>query len=525
MTSAAPGPVFVIGAPRSATTAIGRALACHPGFWTSDESFFMWQLYGQGRADAEYHRWAARPSSSWLRTEGVSREEFLAALGRGIDALFASRSRGRRWVDHTPEHTLMADDLAAMFPDARFLHVVRDGRRVVNSMLNVEATLAPDERAAMRADAFLPPWSRDFREACNTWTAYVREGEAFCDRFPDRALTIVHAEMERDPAGTMVAVLDFLDAPRDDGPATFLAGPRINSSFATAGGGPAAAADPWADWSNEQRRIFADVAGSTLCRLGFATPADLEVPEETAAKPALTPVNTLFPGRRPAWNEAEQRGWHPDVTAAEFWEVAGKTWDYTVVGFDQLVHLYDACRHLFTADVAGDLVDCGVLLGGSTMFMAEMCRRHGQRERVIWALDTFRGFLRRGPGDVDRDGKPVGVPNPLAHDIRPLAEANIRSIGLPPEGISIVQGDVCETVRLLPPRPIALLRLDTDTYDTTRAELETLYPRVAPGGVVIVANHGWALGQRAAVDEYFQGRPVPLFRVDGYARAMVKPAP
>lgn len=524
MTSAASGPVFVIGAPRSATTAMARALASHPGFWTSDETFFLSALYGQGRADAEHRRWASRPSSSWLRTEGVSREEFFAALGSGIDRLFASRSGGRRWIDHTPENTLMADDLAAMFPEARFVHVLRDGRRVVHSMIHVDSTLESEERSTMRDRAFLPAWSRDFREACCTWAAYVRAGEAFCRRLPERALTIAHADVERDPAATMAAVLDFLGAPRDNAPARFLAETRINSSFAAPGGAPAAAADPWAAWPPERRRIFAAVAGDELCRLGFAARADIEVPRGQPVGDGLTPINALMPGRRPAWNEAEQRSWHPDVIAPGFWEAAGVAWDYSLVGFEQLAHLHDACLHLFAAGVPGDFVDCGVMLGGTTMFLAELCRRHGQDGRRIHALDTFRGSLRRDAGDVDRDGNPVGSPQPTAPDIRSLAEANIRSVDPGLGRVSIVPGDVCETARRLPERPIALLRLDTDTYATTRAELEILYPRVSCGGIVVVANHDWSMGQRAAVADYFRGQPPPLFRIDGYARAMVKPA-
>lgn len=526
MTSATSGPVFVIGAPRSATTAVAHALARHPDFWTSDETFFLSALYGRGRADAEYRRWASRPSSSWLRTEGVSREEFFAALGRGIDELFLSRSGGRRWIDHTPENTLLADDLAAMFPAARLVHVVRDGRRVVHSMIHLESTLEADERSTMNDRAFLPAWSHDFREACCTWAAYVRAGEAVCRRLPDRAITIVHADLERDPATTMAAVLDFLDAPRDAGPAAFLAETRINSSFVSAGGVPGiAAADPWAAWPPERRRIFAAVAGDELCRLGFATRADIELPPEAAGAAGVTPVNALIPGRRPAWNEAEQRAWHPDVTAPEFWDVVGTTWDFTVMGFEQFVHLHDACLFLFAAGIPGDFVDCGVMLGGSTMFLAEMCRRHGQDGRRIHALDTFRDSLRRDAGDVDRDGKPVGSPTPTAPDIRALAEANIRAVDPGLDRVSIVPGDACETVHRLPERPIALLRLDTDTAATTRAELEILYPRVSPGGIVIVANHDWSMGQRAAVEEYFRGQAPPLFRIDGYARALVKPAP
>src|SRR6185436_840077 len=78
-------PVFIIGAPRSGTTVLAVALSQHGQFWASDESFFMFGLFGNGRVDSEFQRWSARPSSSWLRTQKVAREEFLGFLGSGLN--------------------------------------------------------------------------------------------------------------------------------------------------------------------------------------------------------------------------------------------------------------------------------------------------------------------------------------------------------------------------------------------------------------------------------------------------------
>ena len=169
-----PDPVFVFGAPRSGTTALARALGMHGDFYVGDETFFLWELYGQGRVEKVFEQWATRPSSSWLRREQVSRDEFLAAVGLGINALFTRSSGHRRWIDHTPHHCLMADTLAGMVPGAKFLHVLRDGREVVNSMIHIAATVPAEELADMRARGFLPPWADDFRAACTTWRDAVR---------------------------------------------------------------------------------------------------------------------------------------------------------------------------------------------------------------------------------------------------------------------------------------------------------------------------------------------------------------
>ncbi|MFM9059146.1 MAG: sulfotransferase family protein [Planctomycetaceae bacterium] len=273
-----PDPVFVFGAPRSGTTALARALGMHGDFYVGDETFFLWELYGQGRAEKVFEQWATRPSSSWLRRERVSRDEFLAALGLGLNALMTRSSGARRWIDHTPHHCLMADTLAGMFPGARFLHVLRDGREVVNSMIHIAATVPAAELDDMKRRGFLPPWGHDFRAACTTWRDSARAAAEFCARQPARALTVIHGDLERNPEATLVAVLRFLDAPLEAGPAAFLRRDRINSSFTRPGGVPAAEyrrPDPWSGWSAEQRATFTDIAGADLCRHGFAAPGDL----------------------------------------------------------------------------------------------------------------------------------------------------------------------------------------------------------------------------------------------------------
>lgn len=265
-----PDPVFVIGSPRSGTTALARALGRHGAFFVGDETFFLWELFSQRRLEEVFARWGARPSSSWLRREGVTEGEFLAAAGLGINALFTNRAGERRWVDHTPHHCHMADTLAGMFPGARFVHVVRDGREVVNSMINVVATLSADEVATMRAAGFLPPWAHDFRAACTTWRDAVTAALDFCARRPDRARAVGHRALEREPEHAMAEVLAFLGAADEPGPAEFLRRERINSSFTPPGGVPAAdyrRPDAWAGWSAERRALFLDVAGPTLERL------------------------------------------------------------------------------------------------------------------------------------------------------------------------------------------------------------------------------------------------------------------
>ena len=93
--------------------------------------------------------------------------------------------------------------------------------------------------------------------------------------------------------------------------------------------------------------------------------------------------------------------------------------------------------------------------------------------------------------------------------------------------VHFVPGPVEQTLPDHAPDPIAILRLDTDWYASTRHELEHLFPRVAPGGVLIVDDYGHWEGARRAVDEYFARSDdrILLQRIDYTGRIGVKQGP
>ena len=87
-----------------------------------------------------------------------------------------------------------------------------------------------------------------------------------------------------------------------------------------------------------------------------------------------------------------------------------------------------------------------------------------------------------------------------------------------------MRGPVEQTIPATVPGQLALLRLDTDWYESTRHELEHLYPALETGGVLIVDDYGHWDGAARAVDEYFarQGSPLLLTRTDYTGRMAVK---
>ena len=103
---------------------------------------------------------------------------------------------------------------------------------------------------------------------------------------------------------------------------------------------------------------------------------------------------------------------------------------------------------------------------------------------------------------------------------------NMFSTGYPKENIIFVKGMVEDTIPRTLPNQIALLRLDTDLYESTYHELIHLYPKVATQGVVIIDDYGHFQGSQEATDKYFsqESRDVLFHRIDYSCRVGIKPA-
>jgi hypothetical protein len=272
-------PVFVVGSPRSGTSILPWSLARHSAFWTSRESDLLFNLFGRRfpgehrpHLEEVFHQTRDRPEGTWLKENRVELPELLAYLGLGLNALFTSRSHPRRWVDQAPVNTLMLDSLSLLFPGALFLHILRDGRRVVHSMLHFVNRLPAGMREAMIEHGTFPNWAAGATEAARNWRFFVQTARDFEARHPERCLTVVNEELSANPQEGFRRILAFLGAPYEDAPAEYFRTHRINSSFeGTAQPGK----EPWIDWPQEQRAAFCDKAGALLVQLGFATAEEL----------------------------------------------------------------------------------------------------------------------------------------------------------------------------------------------------------------------------------------------------------
>lgn len=242
-------PIFVVGSPRSGTSMMAHAIRRHPDIWGGQESDHLSYLLQQLRQfhTNVYEPSVARGDLQWLSGQGVSFDELIRYLGVGLSALYASRSRGKRWVEQTPQYSLWLPELSRMFPSARFVFLVRDPRDVVHSLRN-----------------FVNPM--DHGEACRTWRMFTEAGLAFRRSAAGRRLLLVrYDDLVADPAAGCAEILEFCELEPDPGPAEFIGGPRINSSF----GGSGARTPGWHSWTDAELDAFQALVGDLVVTLGF----------------------------------------------------------------------------------------------------------------------------------------------------------------------------------------------------------------------------------------------------------------
>jgi len=205
---------------------------------------------------------------------------------------------------------------------------------------------------------------------------------------------------------------------------------------------------------------------------------------------------------------------------------------FTMTSLDRRASLLGAIDHVLKHGIEGDVVECGVWRGGSMMLVALALMARGDTSRDLWLYDTFEGMSE--PTDADAAASGESAAAQLARTPRGEGvwceaglddvQANLWSTGYPRERIHFVQGKVEDTIPGTLPGRVALLRLDTDWYESTAHELLHLYPRLSRHGILVIDDYGHWQGARRAVDEYFeaQAEPVYLHRVDYTARLVVK---
>jgi hypothetical protein len=215
-------------------------------------------------------------------------------------------------------------------------------------------------------------------------------------------------------------------------------------------------------------------------------------------------------------------------------EIVNKTKSFTMTSPERIFGLIEAVRYIIHNGIEGDIVECGVWKGGSMLAVAETLISEHITNRNLYLYDTFEGMSEPTEADV----------NPYNDKAELLLQSNVNKeenivwaysgidevkttlnlSSYPKESIHFIKGKVEETIPKFIPEKIALLRLDTDWYESTKHELKYLFPLLSPGGVLIIDDYGFWKGARKAVDEYFKEYKVKILlnRMDETGRMAIK---
>ena len=187
--------------------------------------------------------------------------------------------------------------------------------------------------------------------------------------------------------------------------------------------------------------------------------------------------------------------------------------NYTMTSPERIKCLIDATKYIVKNKIVGTFVECGVWRGGSVMAAMLMLKKLKVNNTKFYLFDTFDGMSE--PSNFDRDYSKNKGKDLLQYNTKdknnkiwcysPIEEVkkNIFKTKYPIKNIKFIKGKVEVTLKYYAPKKIALLRLDTDWYQSTKYELEILFPRLVKGGVLIIDDYGYWKGCKKAVDEYF----------------------
>ncbi len=206
---------------------------------------------------------------------------------------------------------------------------------------------------------------------------------------------------------------------------------------------------------------------------------------------------------------------------------------FTMTSLERMYALYKSVQHIEKNNLSGDIVECGVWKGGSAMVIALTLLQLGKTDREIYLYDTYEGMSEPTEKDIHftgsvakNDWEESAQVNHNDWCYSPVDEVrnNLLATGYPEEKLHFIKGKVEETIPKIVPKKIALLRLDTDWYESTYHELQHLYPLISNAGFLIIDDYGCWQGAKEAVDKYFSENKLPVFlsRIDYTGRIGIK---
>jgi hypothetical protein len=181
----------------------------------------------------------------------------------------------------------------------------------------------------------------------------------------------------------------------------------------------------------------------------------------------------------------------------------GEDWPafgHSMIGFKRLDNIQFCAEEVLRSGVPGDFIETGVWRGGACIFMRGILKAHGVTDRKVWAADSFRGLpapnMKKYPADKD---SMFFLARSLAVSLETV-KSNFEKYGLLDDQVVFLKGWFRDTLPNAPIKSLAVLRLDGDMYESTMDALTNLYPKVSPGGYVIVDDYDIPACRQAVSD-------------------------
>lgn len=302
--------LFVVGAPRSGTTWVHNLLAAHPqvaGLPGVELALFSRYLavpvahFRRERADIEAGRWTQGLAAVWTDAEYHAYvQDFLARVYAGVAA---RKSGATHIVDKHPNYARYMDLIAEWLPNARFVHVVRDGREVAVSMMSVN-----------RRKGHSPG---EVGEAARMWNTFIGAARRYGAASPQRYHEVRYEALRSDGAGELARLFTFCGlSAGPDLVAKLLAEFDIERKQLSTGDATLnhLRGTPGAIWRQRltvrQRYRFDRWAGGLLRELGYARPGWWA--DHAAQRMALPAMALLWRVGRAA--QQSLRGWREAAT-------------------------------------------------------------------------------------------------------------------------------------------------------------------------------------------------------------------
>ncbi|MER7501075.1 sulfotransferase [Nonomuraea pusilla] len=206
-------PVFVIGCPRSGTTMLQLMLHSHPRMAVPPETRFLVPVYYRRRSWGDLRapqrrkalaEWIATERTTKFRELKIDKDEYVRQCVEGPGSLgsiigtafrmYAERFGKERWGDKRPSYVKQVDMLLRLFPDAQFIHLIRDGRDCVASLKEM-------------------PWfTLDSFHAVSTWAEAIDAGNRLRKSLPaDTYYELRYEDLTDDPSTELKKICHFLE--------------------------------------------------------------------------------------------------------------------------------------------------------------------------------------------------------------------------------------------------------------------------------------------------------------------------